>query len=199
MLNIESTHAVLGKVSNNIENHGDEEVTAFDIPVSGILLSREQVNQLLDDSVADRVLFNTTRTKDVQPSLKCFEPFALKDKFDGATIRFDFGTGKGEKFTLKDCKAKGVTLEPQNGGNTLVALSIRVRPENDAQILQLLGHQNRSCKISISEAKIATNAAAKKQMDMLDGGDGEDEHEAAGRAQAEALSRSTPVNGTQPH
>lgn len=198
MLNIEPTHAILGKIANNIENHGEEEVTAFDIPVTNILLDREQLNALLDDSVADRVIFNKTRAGDVQPALKCLEPFALKDNFDGATIQFNFGTGKGEKFTLKDCKVKAVTLEPQNGGNTVVTMKIRVRPENDNHILQLMGHQNRECTLSIAEAKVATTAAAKKQMDMLDGGDGkgdEDEHEAAGEAQAEALRRSTPIDG----
>lgn len=40
MLNIAATHAILGKIANNIENHGEEEVTAFDIPVTGILMDR---------------------------------------------------------------------------------------------------------------------------------------------------------------
>lgn len=198
MLNIAATHAIIGKIANNIENHGEEEVTAFDIPVTGILMDRPQINALLGESTADRVLFNTKRGGGVEPSLKCFAPFVLKDSYDGATVSFKFGEGAKDQFTLKDCKVKGVTLEPQNGGNTVIDLKLRVRPENDKQILALLGHQNRECTLTIAEAKVATNAAAKKQMDMLDGGDGkgdEDEHEAAGEAQAEALRRSTPIDG----
>jgi hypothetical protein len=206
MLNIAPIHAVLGKISNNIENHGDEEVTAFDIPVTGILLDREQLNALLDDSVADRVLFNKTRTGDVQPSLKCFAPFVLTDSFDGAVLSFSFGEAKKENFTLRDCKVKGVTLEPQNGGNTVVSLKIRVRPENDSQILMLMGHQNRGCQLGIAEAKVATTAAAKKQgglFDTSEGGDdpdaenGTDADQERADAQAAGFERGTP-NGSRP-
>lgn len=158
------------------------------------------MNALLDESTADRVLFNTKRGGGVEPSLKCFAPFVLKDNYEGALVTFKFGEGAKEHFTLKDCKVKSVTLEPQNGGNTVIELRLRVRPENDKQILQLLGHQNQECTLTIAEAKVATTAAAKKQLDMLDGGDGkggddEDEHADAGEAQAEALRRSTPIDG----
>jgi hypothetical protein len=197
MLSIAKTHAILGKVANNIEYRGDEEVTAFDIPVSGILLDLEQVKTLLDDPYADRWLFNETKSGAIEPVTRALEPRVLKDAFEGAKVCFHIGKAE---FTLTDCKIQGVTLDPENGGNTKVNLKLRVRPESDKQILLFMGHQNREVSLEIAEAKVSLKGN-KKQLDAFDDtskgdekGDG-DKHTAAGLAQADALARSKPSSG----
>lgn len=159
MLNIPATYGQMGKLANNLEKHGEEEVTAFDIPVEGITLRPEAVNQLLEDPYADRWLFNDkggTR----EPSTRKFEPFRLRDTYEGATVSMKFGD---DTFTFTECRIKDVELEPRTGGDTLLGFSVRVRPENDKQILQLLGHQNREVNIDITDARIAVKGGRKQQ------------------------------------
>ena len=193
MLDISQTHAHMGKISNNLEKHGTDDVTAFDIPISGILLDREQLNDLLEDPHADRWMFNETKSGAIEPATRAFEPRVLKDTFEKAVVVFT--VGKAE-FTLADCKIQGIELDPENGGNTRVAFKLRVRPENDKQILALLGHQNREIKIDVAEATVAEKGG-RKQSDLFAGGesdakpdDEQDEHAAAGEAQAKALNGS---------
>lgn len=176
MLNITETHATMGKLSNNLEKHGEEDVTAFDIPIDGITLRAEQVNALVEDPYADRWLFNDA--KDVkEPNLAKFEPLVMSDAFEGALVSLTMSTG--QLHTFADCKIKGVTLQPRRGGDTLVGFSLRLRPENEQQILDLIDHQNATIKIDVQEAKVALKGGRKQQELPLQQGDDSGEAESA--------------------
>jgi hypothetical protein len=169
MLNIAMTNAIIGKVANNIEKNGEEDVTGFSFPVQGILLSIDQVKTLLEDPYADNWLFNRqAQSGIVEPITRALEPRVLKDHFDGATCGFKMGNSE---FRLTNCKVSAVTLDPENGGNTKVTLKLYVRPENDKQILAFLGYQNREVQIEIAEAKVALKGG-KKQTDFIEDGAG---------------------------
>lgn len=212
MLEISKIHAQLGKIANNLEKHGDDDVSAFDVPVTGILLDKKSLNRFLDDSQASAALFNTTRTNDTEPVFKIFKPLVLKDTFEG--IRVDFNLG-GKEFTLTDCKASKVSVELRNGGTAEISLQLRVRPENDKQILLFLGYQNREIDIALADAKVALKGGQKQGELALEGDDDEGERgevidgrasrreEDIGRAQAQALAKSKPAkkgrtNGSRP-
>jgi hypothetical protein len=204
MLNIALTHAHMGKLANNIEHHGAEDKNAFDLPITEIELSREQLNQLFDDAHAERALYNTTGTGDIEPALPAINPIKLHEAYK-AVVAFNIG---GLEFTLQECKISNLELELQRGGVSKLSFTLRVRPEKDKQFLAFLGHQNRTIKLDVQDATIAEKGG-RKQPDLFKGDKGDDtvpgplegagpQSEAdIGRAQAEALDRSTPAKTTK--
>lgn len=160
MLNITETYCQMGKISNNLETHGEKEVTAFDIPISGITLTSEEVNALLEDPYADRWLFNTA--KDVRESnVAKFEPLTLVDSYKDATVSLTMSTGA--LFTFQKSQISSVTLEPKRGGETIAGFKLRIRPENDQQILELLEHQNHQVRIDVADAKVQLKGGRNQQ------------------------------------
>jgi len=160
MLSIRETYCQQGKLSNNLEMHGEEEVTAFDIPISGITLTGEEVNALLEDPYADRWIFNNS--KDVRESnVSKFHPLQMIDAYEQATVVLTMSTGAAHTFA--NCKITKVTLEPKRGGEVIVGFSLRLRPENEQQILDLIEHQHHSIKIDVQEGKIALKGGRKQQ------------------------------------
>jgi len=172
MLNIRETFAQMGKISNNLEKHGEDDVTAFDIPVSGITLTGEEVNALIEDPYGDRWLFNTV--KDLrEPNVAKFKPLEMLDSFEDATIVLT--VPRGASYTFAGAKIKSITLDPQRGGETLVSFSVRVRPENDDQIVDLIDSQNREVKIDIADAKVMMKGGRKQQeLPLARAGEGEE-------------------------
>jgi hypothetical protein len=191
----------MGKIANNIETHGDEEKTAFSFPVTGLMLTREQLNELLDDPHADRALFNTKRSGEIEPNLRALLPHHIEQNFEGATVRLKVGE---LKFVLKGCKVKEVELKPQNGGNTEVSFKLYLRPEDDKQILALLGHQRREIRIGVADAKVIEKGdGAQKDLDLRDegsaaSGDAGEEFEKSAKEQVAAFNRGK-RNGAEAH
>jgi len=159
MLNIRETYAQMGKLSNNLENHGEEEVTAFDIPISGIALTGEEFNALLEDPYADRWLF-TDKADLRESNVTRFKPLELIDTFDDALVQM---TINEQQFKFAGARIKGVTFEARRGGDVMLSFDVRVRPENDKEILALIGFQNREIKIDVQDAKIAVKGGRKQQ------------------------------------
>ncbi|MEP7314259.1 MAG: hypothetical protein ABI859_16870 [Pseudomonadota bacterium] len=198
MLNIALTTAHMGKLANNIEHHGAEDKNAFDLPISEIELSLEQLRQLFDDAHADVALYNTTRTGDVEPYLPIMNPHPIHGDFKDAVALFNIG---GLEFTLQGCKISKLELELQRGGVSKLSFTLRVRPEKDKQFLAFLGHQNRTIKLDIQDAKLAEKGG-REQPSLFDGdtngqppidGRAPQSDEQIGKAQADALARSTPA------
>jgi hypothetical protein len=196
MLNIAKTFALMGKLSNNIEHHGEKDVTAFDLPISGIELTQEQLNELLDDPQACAALYNTTGTGEIEPAIPLMNPHPLHETFEGALVAFKIGE---MEFSLQDCRISKVAIELQRGGVSKVEFSLRVRPEKDKQLTAFLGHQNREIRIDVQDAKIVQKGG-RAQPDLFIGGEastgavingtGPLTEDAIGKAQATALENS---------
>lgn len=161
MLNLPETYARMGKLSNNLEKHGEEDVTAFDIPFDGITLTSEQLCAFLEDPYADRWLFNT-KANVRESNLARFKPLELDEIFDEATVVLTiFDTS----YTFSDCRVKDIVLLGQRGGDVLLSLNVRLRPENDDQIVTLIAQQNHEVKIDVQDAKIVLKGG-RKQIEM---------------------------------
>ena len=155
MLNIRETYATQGKISNNLEMHGDLEVKVFDMRMEGIVFTGEEVNAFIEDPYADRWIFNSQkeiREPNLEGGKIHFEPLRVVQQFEKAVVIMTMQSGATH--TFHDCRIKNVELEPKRGGETLVSFDLRVKPENDQQLLDLLEHQHHQIKIDVQEAKV---------------------------------------------
>jgi hypothetical protein len=160
LIELDETTCRMGKYSNNLEKHGDEDVPAWQIPFDGVMLTREQVNALYDDEHTDRAWFNQKKGGLLEPMPWTTKgPLYFADKFDGATVSVEVS---GERLLeFEDCRFSIETLEPQVGGLTKTKLQIQVHPD-DKQLVLIHQHQNREVKLSIADAKVALKKKSKQ-------------------------------------
>lgn len=190
MFNIAETYAQMGKISNNLEKHGEKDVTAFDIPISAVTLKPEQFNALSEDAYADRWLFSD-KADIREPNLSKFEPLVLRDTFEEALVAMKVG---GDAFSFADARIKDVQFEGKRGGDILCSFNVRVRPENDKQILQLIAYQNREISIDIQDAKVCMKGGRRQQeLPLNTHGEGEQPEQGAKKRGRPRKSDSAPV------
>lgn len=175
MLSITTTFAMMGKISNNLEKHGEEDVTAFEVPVDAIALSAEAFNALIEDPYADRWLFND-KAEMREPNAAKFKPLEMLDTFEEAVIVMTLGE---KAFTFHDCRIKSVTIDAKRGGDIMLGFSVRIRPENPEQIVTLIDYQNHEIKIDVQDAKVVLKGGRKQQELALSQPDDEQASESA--------------------
>jgi hypothetical protein len=126
----------LCKIGTNInvrtELHGEEPVPACDIALKGVLLSKAELNVLLGDERAYDALY-LDRDGTPEPLFaKCLKPFALIDRFEGATVKLTLADDDVE-LELEDVKLANLKLEPQVGGLTSLSMQIQAIPTSEAR------------------------------------------------------------------
>lgn len=163
MLNIQKTFAMMGKISNNLEKHGEEDVTAFEVPIDAIALTAEAFNALIEDPYADRWLFND-KAEMREPNAAKFKPLEMLDTFEEAVVSMTLGD---KEHMFHDCRIKGVTIEAKRGGDIMLGFSVRIRPENPEQIITLIDYQNHEIKIDVQDAKVVLKGGRKQQELVL--------------------------------
>lgn len=164
-LKLSKHRAEMGVINNRIENHGDQDVTAFDCPIK-LLLDPDKFDALLGEGSHDRWFKKSGRTYElVNPEI---ETLALKYDFtvssvvihlDKSDLEFDEGT------------LKSPALERLPGGETAMRFKLQILPENK-HIIRLIDLQNRDFKLSLTDAKIAEKPNARQGKLALEGANG---------------------------
>jgi hypothetical protein len=146
-LTIKKTGAKLGASLNvRSEHHGDESVGACDFKLSGVMLDKDDLNELYGDKYYHASLFNQ-KGKALDPMTRKNEPAQFKGKFDQSTVTLWLGLA-GEPLKLSDVKLRKITLEPQVGGFTELCLQVQCNPDEEA-LAQLYTHQNMDVEVNI--------------------------------------------------
>lgn len=159
MLTLTNKRATIGVINNRVEKHGDEDVTAFDIPVD-LLLDPKELDALVGNHT-HRSLFD--KKGDVyEPNFPRFDGFSLKDDFEGATVTLVLGMTDHASIEFEDCRLKSIELSPQVGGETAMSFKLQVRPE-PRDYVKLIESQNSELKISLGDARVAEKAKSKQQ------------------------------------
>ena len=151
MLTLTEREAVLGNsINTRTEKHGDEDVTALDIPLSGIAIDEQELNILLQDPHAFGALYDAPgkRGTMTEPKLKVLAPLKLKDKIEGAEVSLWIGMAK-EPVVIRDCKIAKVTLDLQTGGTTLLSVQVQCTPTIDKHITKLLEQLGHAVTVEI--------------------------------------------------
>jgi hypothetical protein len=147
-------------INTRTEKHGEENVPGVDIPVSGIFLTKEEINILLQDEDAYDALYTDTRSKQLEPRFMTIEPIRLSDKFTGARVTIAVN---GEDLVLKPAKISKISLAPQVGGLTLMSCTVQGNPSDHTDVLALL---NLKCRIQILGAALEEPAPAEPELPL---------------------------------
>lgn len=163
-----------GSVNTRCELHGEESIPALDIPLSAIMLNASELNALLGEPLAHEALFNRRADHLTEPLFKQLKPFALKDKYEDATVTLTVGLHQ-TPIVLKNVKLSKLKLEPQVGGLTALSLTVQCTPELDERITTLLAFMNHDAQAEIVTGKRATKADQQPELPLgAHGGEDDD-------------------------
>ena len=105
-------------------------------------------------------------------AIPAIETYYLDHKFENATVRM---TGSSiEAATFGNAKIKGIKLQPQTGGLTMVAFTLQVNPENGIDVPKLL---NAKISIGIKSAELETEADDEPELPLEHEDQGEEEED----------------------
>jgi hypothetical protein len=162
-----------GSLNSRTEKHGDEDVPALDIPLEGLMLTKEELNALTGDAYMHDALFShRSQGKLDEPILRMFRPLVMREKFEEGQVLLQVGLGADIEIELKDVKLARVTLEPQVGGLTACSVQVQCTPtaETVAQLWPYMGHEA-DCELTFG--KKVTKAEKQKELPLNSFGEGE--------------------------
>ena len=171
IMNLTKRPAQIGpSINTRTEKLGEENVPGVDIPVSGLMLDKPELNALLQDVDAHDALYTDSRGKQLEPRFQTIDALALTDKFVGAKVTITSVDGETENLILKPAKIRKIRLEPQVGGLTLMSCTIQGNPPDHADMLALL---NAKCRVSILNASLDMKSAEEPELPLDHKGQGE--------------------------
>ena len=174
IMNLTKRPAQIGpSINTRTEKLGEENVPGVDIPVSGLMLDKPELNALLQDVDAHDALYTDSRGKQLEPRFLTIVPIGLQDKYVGAKVTISSASGESESLILKPAKISKIRLDPQVGGLTLMSCTIQGNPPDHADMLALL---NQKCRISILNASLDVRSAedpADPELDLAHKGQGD--------------------------
>ena len=147
MLKIDRRRCSIGSsINTRTEKHGEDDVTALDIPLVKIGLTAAELPEVMLEKHAYELLYNTRKGRPDEPIWSRFHPLTFAQKIEGVNVWSYLGR--------KTLKRKGVTLakvriEPQIGGVTFLSVQVQCTPTLDDTIEALLGALNREVEVMI--------------------------------------------------
>jgi hypothetical protein len=163
-IDIDGVMTELGKYSNNLEKHGNEDVSCWALPCHDIPVPTDQLNELAEDAHCSRAFFNDNRGMlEPMPWLRNFE-LNYVPTFEGANVRIAFSENK-EPEVFEKCKVKIMNPVPGINGITVCTLQVQLYP-NRRQKTLIDEHQKRKVRIWIADSTLAEKKN-NKQNDMF--------------------------------
>lgn len=180
------------------EMHGDERVAAVDIPLVGILLEKEEVNELVGDkfwnAIFDTPIGDGKAPRAAWPDL---DDYRIAGKF-ACSIAIELGENQND-IELEEATISKIRLKPLDGGLTQMSCSVHTSANVERFIHKLTARIDTEIKMELAIGeKLEREKSKQAELPLNSFGNGEeanghDEHAAAGEAQAEALARSKPA------
>mgnify|MGYP000858370668 FL=1 len=159
-------------INTRTEKHGDEDVTALDIPIESVMLDANELNVLLGEPHAHNALFNGG-TSPPEPLLRMIRALKLKDKFEDCTVTLLLGLNL-ERIELANVKLAKVELEPCVGGLTAASFAIQCAPRDLQFAPLLLSFMNHEADIELVLGKRADASKAQPELPLSTFGEGEE-------------------------
>lgn len=156
MISITKRGCLMGRINNRIQKHGEEPVTAFDIPLASIVLDEHDLNALLADPKAHEKLFSEFKSgsKHVhEPSLPDFEPLVLKHKLEDVQAELYVGMAE-DRVTVGSGTLANIVLTPKSGGSTELSARLSFVPDLGKQSTLLLKFQGHEISVELHGGEI---------------------------------------------
>lgn len=210
MFELDTRPCKLGVYLNTpTQKHGDDRVPAKVIGIKNILLTKDELNELLDDKHAWDALYVERKGKPAMPLFADkLGPLKVLGKFKGSTVNLSFGL-KPYEIAFSEATCKSLELERTEGGLTALSFTIVCLKSNvGGELARLDEHLDGSADIVLAlgdpeddDAGDEDEEDAKQPGLDLDHSKSaaretdQQREERIGKAQADALARSTPANG----
>lgn len=164
-LSLPKRPAVIGAaISTRTENHGDEKVPALTIPISNILLSREELGVILQDSEAWEALFTQTRSSQAEPRFLGIDPLNISDKFKDAKVTLT-PDNTDEPLILKPATLSKMVIYLLTGGIAYMSCNVLGAPPPE-MVVDVLSMLNRKCTLSILNGKLLDRHENQQELDL---------------------------------
>lgn len=134
-------------INTRTEHHGEEDIPGIDIPLKGLLLSAEEINEILGDPGSHEALFGG-KGPNITPRWEAIEYLPIAMKFQKAKVSFEVD---GVEFLMKPAKVHKIRLAPQEGGLTAMDCTVTGSAPAHLDVLALL---NRKCKVAIQGGEL---------------------------------------------
>ena len=166
-------------INSRTERHGDDDVLAFDIPLSSIMLNAGELNEILNEPNASEILFDQRTDGLKEPLFKNLKAFQIEGKFEDSTLSLAVGL-KQELLEFTNVTLKSLKLEPKVGGLTELSLTVRCTPELDHQLTTLFAFMNHDAEVYL-EIGESTEKPSKQPELPLDASESESPPKKRGR------------------
>lgn len=168
MLTLEKKVCKIGtSINTRRQIHGEEPVPAMDIPISEIMLERDELQAIYDDiTVWDNWFDHRAGDKLPEPAnwLKQSKPIGFADKFKDSQVILYVGL-KPEIITLVNVKLARLNFEPKVGGLTAMSLTIQATPDM-AKAAKIFDHMDHTAHIAIEIGERDEGDTVKNQPEL---------------------------------
>jgi hypothetical protein len=144
------------QISSRGEMHGDESVTALDIPLTDVMLDETELGEIMREPRAAAALFDDSNGMS-RPFFAHIKPIALAEKIEGAAITITHGL-KAESIHLANVKLAKIKLGPCAGGMTAMECTVQCTPDLTEKVAHLLGCINAVVDIEIDGGEFGLQA-----------------------------------------
>lgn len=198
VLNIGKTPAKLGGHLNaRTERHGEDNVGAVDLSLSGIIIGEAMLNILMNDDQAHVSFFRSavdpaaggmlTDSLQIHPRFRGLKIIPLDDAFDSAKLQIYTGRLRKAKLTLLGTLKK-LKLKPLQGGLTELTCQFQTTPESD-DVATLFDVMNKDIEVEIQDAeRIEDDDEDQQELPMAHS---QEEVDAADKEEREATAAAT--------
>lgn len=172
-------YMMLGKISNNIEKHGEDDVIAFTVPFDECALEPDELRVIFGDQYVDRCLFNKTAKHEGPCTwLAACEPLKLRAKYHEGVVLMTVSGDRELEFDEVMLSDLVVTFDPKYGAVGILSGKLYVRPGIGKENLILQEHQHHRVKVTLTNATMMLKAKSKQidAFESLQGGEQNDEH-----------------------
>ena len=142
---INRTCRIGNSINTRSETHGEEFVTALDIPIGEIMLEPEELNAILQEPHAHGLLYATKPGAPAQPVLQGLKALRLEEKIEGAEVVLRLAGDT--KLRLIGCKLARIDLKLEVGGLTAMRVQVQCVPKLDSSIARLIEKLN--CEVEV--------------------------------------------------
>ena len=177
MFQISKRQAKIGmQIQNQGENHGkDKVVCAYRIPIKEVLLTKDDLNELMGDTYTHHCLFTNANSELLTPRFPQLKPFELKHEFQNGAVTIKYGLEN--EIQLTACKINKIILTPKDGGMCEISFTVHTVPTLDLKAALLTGQVGHEVEIEIKAD--LRDEDAQKELPLNTIGEGEQAEQAA--------------------
>jgi len=158
-------------INTRTEKHGDEDVPAADVPLTGLMLKAAELDKLLGDGAHERLFVKGTSGA-LEPALADIGELKFAHKFADCQVTLEI---EGETTTFADVKVSKISLQPQVGGLTHMSCAVQTRLDVLDAAASLVMHMGKAIRAQIALGAKASKADKQQNLALNEGEDGEDE------------------------